>query len=60
MYICNINSFIIILQTRCEVIMYTAALLTFMVIGGFPSFVEDIKFGLTFHQKVAFVPKIIF
>jgi hypothetical protein len=40
--------------------MYTAALLTFIVIGGFPSFVEDIKFGLTFHQKVAFVPKIIF
>ncbi|KAM0893119.1 hypothetical protein ACQ4PT_025319 [Festuca glaucescens] len=29
--------------TRCEVIMYTTALLTFMAIGGFPSFVEDIK-----------------
>ncbi|KAG8093321.1 hypothetical protein GUJ93_ZPchr0012g21121 [Zizania palustris] len=31
------------IQTRCEVIMYTTALLTFMAIGGFPSFVEDIK-----------------
>ncbi|XP_062203968.1 ABC transporter G family member 1-like [Phragmites australis] len=31
------------IQTRCEVIMYTTALLTFMTIGGFPSFVEDIK-----------------
>ncbi|KAF0889752.1 hypothetical protein E2562_030526 [Oryza meyeriana var. granulata] len=31
------------IQTRCEVIMYTTALLTFMAIGGFPSFVEDVK-----------------
>uniref|UniRef100_A0A0D9XYR3 ABC transporter domain-containing protein n=1 Tax=Leersia perrieri TaxID=77586 RepID=A0A0D9XYR3_9ORYZ len=31
------------IQTRCEVIMYTTALLTFMAIGGFPSFIEDIK-----------------
>lgn len=31
------------IQTRCEVIMYTTALLTFMAIAGFPSFVEDIK-----------------
>uniref|UniRef100_A0A0E0MLP9 ABC transporter domain-containing protein n=1 Tax=Oryza punctata TaxID=4537 RepID=A0A0E0MLP9_ORYPU len=31
------------IQSRCEVIMYTTALLTFMAIGGFPSFVEDIK-----------------
>uniref|UniRef100_A0ACD5U806 Uncharacterized protein n=1 Tax=Avena sativa TaxID=4498 RepID=A0ACD5U806_AVESA len=31
------------IQTRCSVIMYTTALLTFMAIGGFPSFVEDIK-----------------
>lgn len=30
-------------QSRCEVIMYTTALVTFMAIGGFPSFVEDIK-----------------
>uniref|UniRef100_A0A0E0FBJ9 ABC transporter domain-containing protein n=1 Tax=Oryza meridionalis TaxID=40149 RepID=A0A0E0FBJ9_9ORYZ len=31
------------IQSRCEVIMYTTALVTFMAIGGFPSFVEDIK-----------------
>ncbi|KAM0893124.1 hypothetical protein ACQ4PT_025321 [Festuca glaucescens] len=31
------------IQSRCEVIMYTTALLTFMAIGGFPSFVEDVK-----------------
>jgi hypothetical protein len=31
------------IQSRCEVIMYTIALLTFMSIGGFPSFVEDVK-----------------
>ncbi|KAM0888739.1 hypothetical protein ACQ4PT_028158 [Festuca glaucescens] len=31
------------IQTRCSIIMYTTALLTFMAIGGFPSFVEDIK-----------------
>ncbi|CAM0946674.1 unnamed protein product [Alopecurus aequalis] len=31
------------IQSRCEVIMYTTALLTFMALGGFPSFVEDIK-----------------
>ncbi|KAL6854391.1 hypothetical protein ACP4OV_019294 [Aristida adscensionis] len=31
------------IQSRCEVIMYTTALLTFMAIGGFPSFVEDMK-----------------
>ncbi|KQJ86867.1 ABC transporter G family member 11 [Brachypodium distachyon] len=31
------------IQARCEVIMYTTALLTFMAIGGFPSFVEDVK-----------------
>jgi hypothetical protein len=45
------------LQTRCEVIMYIIDLLTFMAIGGFPSFVEDIKVSLTFHQKVAFLVK---
>jgi hypothetical protein len=39
--------------------MYTTALLTFMAIGGFPSFVEDIKVGLFSHQKVSFLPKII-
>jgi hypothetical protein len=33
------------LQSRCEVLMYTTALLTFMAIGGFPSFVEDVKVG---------------
>ncbi|CAD6252513.1 unnamed protein product [Miscanthus lutarioriparius] len=31
------------IQSRCSVIMYTVALLTFMSIGGFPSFVEDVK-----------------
>ncbi|XP_051194625.1 ABC transporter G family member 1 [Lolium perenne] len=31
------------IQARCEVIMYTTALLTFMAIGGFPSFVEEVK-----------------
>ncbi|CAN6374685.1 unnamed protein product [Urochloa humidicola] len=31
------------IQSRCEVIMYGTALLTFMAIGGFPSFVEDVK-----------------
>ncbi|WVZ59802.1 hypothetical protein U9M48_009900 [Paspalum notatum var. saurae] len=31
------------IQSRCEVMMYTTALLTFMAIGGFPSFVEDVK-----------------
>uniref|UniRef100_A0ACD5YH76 Uncharacterized protein n=2 Tax=Avena sativa TaxID=4498 RepID=A0ACD5YH76_AVESA len=31
------------IQSRCEVIMYTTQLLTFMAIGGFPSFVEDVK-----------------
>ncbi|XP_037452782.1 ABC transporter G family member 11-like isoform X2 [Triticum dicoccoides] len=31
------------IQSRCEVIMYTTALITFMAIGGFPSFVEDVK-----------------
>ncbi|KAL6643465.1 hypothetical protein ACP70R_018231 [Stipagrostis hirtigluma subsp. patula] len=31
------------IQSRCSVIMYTTALLTFMAIGGFPSFVEDMK-----------------
>lgn len=31
------------IQSRCEVIMYTTELLTFMAIGGFPSFLEDIK-----------------
>jgi hypothetical protein len=58
MYICNIDSFISILQTKCEIIMYITALLTFMIIGGLPSFVEDIKVGLTFHQKVGFLLKI--
>ncbi|CAL4994692.1 unnamed protein product [Urochloa decumbens] len=31
------------IQSRCEVIMYSTALFTFMAIGGFPSFVEDVK-----------------
>uniref|UniRef100_A0ACD5Z6B6 Uncharacterized protein n=1 Tax=Avena sativa TaxID=4498 RepID=A0ACD5Z6B6_AVESA len=31
------------IQSRCETIMYTTALLTFMATGGFPSFVEDVK-----------------
>jgi len=39
-----------ILQSRCEVIMYTVALLTFMAIGGFPSFVEDVKVRLILHS----------
>uniref|UniRef100_A0A0E0J6D5 ABC transporter domain-containing protein n=1 Tax=Oryza nivara TaxID=4536 RepID=A0A0E0J6D5_ORYNI len=31
------------IQTRCNVIMYMTIFLTFMAIGGFPSFAEDIK-----------------
>jgi len=35
--------------------MYTVALLTFMAIGGFPSFVEDVKVDSSPFQKVALV-----
>ncbi|XP_019171626.1 PREDICTED: ABC transporter G family member 11-like isoform X3 [Ipomoea nil] len=31
------------IQARCSVIMFVASFLTFMAIGGFPSFVEDMK-----------------
>ncbi|XP_048573095.1 ABC transporter G family member 1-like [Triticum urartu] len=31
------------IQSRCEVIMYMIILVTFMAVGGFPSFVEDVK-----------------
>ena len=31
--------------------MYTTALLTFMAIGGFPSFVEDVKVDSSLTQK---------
>uniref|UniRef100_M8C413 ABC transporter G family member 11 n=1 Tax=Aegilops tauschii TaxID=37682 RepID=M8C413_AEGTA len=43
------------IQARCEVIMYTTALLTFMAIGGFPSFVEDVfrRERLSGHYGVA-------
>jgi hypothetical protein len=37
--------------------MYTVALLTFMAIGGFPSFVEDVKVDSFTHPKVAFLLK---
>ncbi|XP_066334318.1 ABC transporter G family member 1-like [Miscanthus floridulus] len=40
------------IQSRCEVIMYTVALLTFMAIGGFPSFVEDDKVRLILHSPL--------
>ena len=46
-----------ILQSRCEVIMYTVALLTFMAIGGFPSFVEDVKVDSSPIQKWPFLLK---
>ncbi|CAD6255626.1 unnamed protein product [Miscanthus lutarioriparius] len=40
------------IQDRCEVIMYTTALLTFMAIGGFPSFVEDVKSAHIFNTTI--------
>ncbi|XP_019171627.1 PREDICTED: ABC transporter G family member 11-like [Ipomoea nil] len=36
------------IQARCSVIMFVASFLTFMAIGGFPSFVEDMK---VFHRE---------
>jgi hypothetical protein len=39
--------------------MYTTALLMFMAIAGFPSFVEDIKVGFTFHKKWLFIKDIL-
>lgn len=32
-------------QARGSMLMFVAAFLTFMAIGGFPSFVEDMKVG---------------
>jgi hypothetical protein len=37
--------------------MYTVALLTFMAIGGFPSFVEDVKVASFTHPKLTFLLK---
>ncbi|XP_031128203.1 ABC transporter G family member 11-like [Ipomoea triloba] len=36
------------IQARCSVIMFVATFFTFMAIGGFPSFVEDMK---VFHRE---------
>lgn len=34
--------------------MFVAAFLTFMAIGGFPSFVEDMKVSLSYQTTVQF------
>lgn len=37
-----------LLQARASLLVFVASFLTFMAIGGFPSFVEDMKVFLIF------------
>lgn len=45
----------VLVQARGSMLMFTAAFLTFMAIGGFPSFVEDMKVCGIRHILILFL-----